>query len=345
MKGDWASIPVRSGRDNNFNLIRIIAAIAVLVSHAYPLSLGAKATEPLQTPLHGTSLGTVAVYAFFALSGFMIAKSCDNHGTATGFWRARFFRLYPALAVNLWLTILTAAFLINASHVADFWRAVPSWLAGTLGLYRATEGLPGVFAQNPYGAAINGSLWTLFYEVACYAAIFAVMRTRVLRSPAVVGTGLATMLVAFVLVSGDPVGNRLYRLIELGTPFALGSTLYLWRARIGPSLPIALFAAVMGALFAGTQVMALWVMVTVAMFVFWFGFVPVRPLLLYNRLGDYSYGVYIYAFPIQQAVAAIGITSPLANIAIALPVTLIAAVLSWHLVEAPALRWQKGAQA
>ena len=72
--------------------------------------------------------------------------------------------------------------------------------------------------------------------------------------------------------------------------------------------------------------------------VFVVGYAQSPILAIYNRLGDYSYGTYVYAFPIQQLLAGFGIVAPLANMALALPATLICAVLSWHLVEAPAMR-------
>jgi len=78
--------------------------------------------------------------------------------------------------------------------------------------------------------------------------------------------------------------------------------------------------------------------------VFWLAYVPRGRLLIYNRLGDYSYGIYIYAFPLQGAVIwFFGPMTPGMNIAISLPITLLFAVLSWHLVEAPALRLQRPA--
>ena len=67
---------VSRGRDNNLNLIRLLAAAAVLVSHAYPITLGDGAEEPLTAEL-GFTLGTVAVYVFFAISGFLIAGSYE----------------------------------------------------------------------------------------------------------------------------------------------------------------------------------------------------------------------------------------------------------------------------
>lgn len=88
-----------AGHDNNFNLLRMLAATGVLVSHAYPISLGAGAVEPLESLLKGTSLGGICVMIFFAISGFFISRSFAGKSSLKSFLRARALRLFPALAV------------------------------------------------------------------------------------------------------------------------------------------------------------------------------------------------------------------------------------------------------
>ena len=88
-KKDTKTLACRSqNRDNHFNLIRILAAVGVLVSHAFPISLGPGAQEPLQYWLQGTSLGTVSVYIFFCISGFFITRSFDQSPTLSRFVKA-----------------------------------------------------------------------------------------------------------------------------------------------------------------------------------------------------------------------------------------------------------------
>src|SRR5687767_8279407 len=82
---------VSSGRDNNYNLIRMVAASSVLVSHSWPISLGPDTIEPLKK-LTGFSLGTIAVFVFFAVSGFFITKSFDRRDSFLSFMMARILR-------------------------------------------------------------------------------------------------------------------------------------------------------------------------------------------------------------------------------------------------------------
>ena len=95
-----------SGRDNNFNLLRILAALGVLVSHAYPISLGAGTPEPLSALLGDVTLGTVSVMIFFSISGFFITRSFAGRTSLARFMQARCLRLFPALIVVLIVTVL-----------------------------------------------------------------------------------------------------------------------------------------------------------------------------------------------------------------------------------------------
>jgi peptidoglycan/LPS O-acetylase OafA/YrhL len=330
------------GRDNNFNLLRMLAAAGVLVSHAYPLTRGPGAAQPLEGVLGGITLGTVCVYVFFAISGFFIAQSFERSATVGAFLRARALRLFPALAVVLGVTVLVAGFWLTDAPPPVYWAAVPEYLVRNVTLFFLRYDLPGVFEGNPYGPAINGSLWTLNYEVLCYTGVFLAGVAGLLRRPAAMALLLALFAAACAVAMQVPVPIRVRLLLELGLPFAVGTAFYIWRDRIVLSLPVAaalvLGAAAVRAIPALEPAFRPVLVLALSYAVFVAGHLPGRLLRSYNRLGDYSYGTYIYAFPVQQLVAFWGVTVPLANIAAALPLTLLCAVLSWHLVERPALR-------
>lgn len=253
----------------------MLATSGVLVSHAYPLALEPGVTEPLERALGGVTLGTVCVYVFFAISGFFITQSFEWTSTLARFVRARVLRLFPALIVVLVLTVGAAS---------AYWTAVPDYVLRNLTLFVLRWELPGVFTDNPYGGAINGSLWTLSYEVLCYAGVTLLGLVGVLRRKWAVVIALAVRLI--------PGAEPLFR----------------------PAFVLALSYAT-----------------------FWLGYLPVPALRVYNRLGDYSYGVYIYAFPAQQLVAYWGTVTALGNMVAAALIVLPCAVLSWHLIEKPAL--------
>ncbi len=335
---------VLPGRENNLNLVRMVAAAAVLISHAHPITGRA---DPLQA-LSGATGGELAVAVFFGISGLLIARSFDRRQSMARFALARVLRLFPALAVMLALTIVAGA-CFTRLPLADFFARVETWtyIPANLALYSPQFALPGVFEKNPYGPPINGSLWTLFYEVACYGGVVAIGLLGVLRQrwlALAVLLAVAAIQVAVPMINapdGIAAGRvplRIVLLAQLAFPFMLGTFAYVWRAHLPLSGWVALALWLPVPLFAPGAMMTSWIVLALVYSALWFGFVPKGPLLAYNRLGDYSYGVYIYAFPVQQALVFLlpGMT-PLANMALALPVTLVLAFLSWTLVEERAL--------
>jgi peptidoglycan/LPS O-acetylase OafA/YrhL len=326
------------GRDNNLNLIRVMAAAAVLVSHAFPIALGPAAAEPM-VALTGQSLGHYAVAVFFGLSGLLIARSFDRRQSMIHFGLARVLRLFPALVVVLVLTVLAGA-LVSTLPPATYFTQAATWayIPRNLSLAFLQYPLPGVFEGNPYGPPINGSLWTLFYEVVCYGAVVAIGLAGLLRRP-VLFTALFAGIAAAHLwsLTVEPAGGiayRLDRLVLLGFPFALGTLAYVWRDRLPLDGRIVTALGVVCLPLAGTPWMPPAIMVLLVYATLWFGFVPRGPMLAYNRLGDYSYGIYIYAFPVQQALVwLIPGQGAWQNVVLALPVTLVLAVVSWTLVE------------
>lgn len=334
-----------AGRDNNFNLLRMLAAAGVLVSHAYPISLGAGADEPLARYLDGMSLGSVSVLVFFSISGFFITKSFVFSTSWKRFLAARVLRLFPALFVVLVVTVLVAGFFLTAADRTTFWQAAPGYMLRNLTLFKLDYSLPGIFEGNPYGTAINGSLWTLFYEVVCYAGVFVAGLLGILRRPRLFAFCLSLAVVLFLVMPYLPVHSRFQTLARLALPFAIGAGFFLWRNLIPLSPLLAAGLGLLAWALHGTEAFRPVFVLALSYAVFVLGYWPGAWLRLYNRLGDYSYGIYIYAFPVQQLVASSGVSDPLVNMAVALPVTLACAVLSWHLVERVALDLKPGSAA
>jgi peptidoglycan/LPS O-acetylase OafA/YrhL len=195
--------------------------------------------------------------------------------------------------------------------------------------------LPGVFSDNPGGPAVNGSLWTLFYEVLCYSMIVVVGYSGLLgtRTFIVFLLTFAAWQVFARTGQWDAHGNQ-FALLSL--PFVFGMAAYVYRDRLPLGGWLAATLWTLAIFLRQTPAWHLMFPLSIAYGSLWLGMV--RPLRVYHRLGDYSYGVYIYAFPVQQAVAAIASPmSPWTMMAVAFPITLVLAILSWHFAEAPAL--------
>lgn len=329
-----------AGHDNNFNLIRMLAATGVLISHAYPLSLGHGTVEPLQPFLKGLSLGGLSVLVFFSISGFFITRSFAGKSSLSSFFIARALRLFPALVVVLAVTVIVAAALTTAS-MAVYWGAVPDYYLRSLTMFFIKHELPGVFETNPYGGAINGSLWTLKYEVLCYMGVVICGLLGILGRSTLFGLWLAGFGLAYGVTMVVDVHPLIAGFMSLGLPFAIGMSFWVYRDRIPLSPNLVVLVGLVAALSWLTPIFIPVFTLAVCYTVFVLGYARFSLLAFYKGLGDYSYGMYVYAFPIQQFVAWSGVESPLWNMAISLPLTLLCAVLSWHLVEAQALKWKR----
>lgn len=331
-------------RDNNFNLIRMVAAFAVLLSHSFPLT--GSGADPVHRVIGTLTLGDLAVDLFFVASGFLVTASLLKRQSGVDFVWARFLRIYPAF----WLMLLLLVFVLGPlfttlplpSYFAQSSIYVHLTKAATIFLRAATT-LPGVFTTNPLPNAVNGSLWTMPYEVRMYAILAVTWlllrgwsdRIRALKIAVIVYALLAAgYLVAeqFSLIGQFP---RLHQLARLSFMFFSGATFYVLRARI--RLRAALFWPLLLLLLLSVGQRHLFFVLyhgSIAYLLLYLAYVPSGLIRRYNAMGDYSYGFYIYAFPVQQAVAALlpGV-SVLEMVLIALPVVLLLSALSWHLLE------------
>ena len=334
-----------AGRDNNLNLIRMLAAIGVLVSHAWPIALGHGAEEPL-VGLTGFSLGGLCVMLFFAASGFLIVGSWERRPDPLRFLCARALRLLPGLAASLFVVALVMGPLVTGRSVLDYAAdpAVRSFLLRNLTLLSPQYTLPGMFESNPY-THVEGSIWTLIHEALCYAGVLVagvlgLMAPR--RLPAALGA-FALFWLAGALWGDLP--GRIARLHELSLFFAMGAAMWAFRDRIVLSgwgaiglLALALAASQVDHEGTGGTLSHLAWGAALSYGVFWAAYVPSGAVRGFNAFGDYSYGLYVYAFPVQGfMVWWLGPQTPLANVVLSLPPTLALAMLSWHLVERPSL--------
>lgn len=319
-------------RLNNFDFLRILAAFLVLISHQFALN---RLPEPA---IFNMSLGTFAVLIFFSISGFLVSQSWrqDPHGLR--FLAKRFLRIWPGLAV----VTLVAAFVLgplvstlDASayfthpQVLDFLR--------NLKVVTIRYFLPGVFETNAYPKAVNGSLWTIPIEVRCYLFLFALGCLGLMKRIWLVALGTLAFGIYYFGVVRDPGNHQYHFALYFFTGVCLDLYRSHWERRAWSFLGAAAVSFVALYVF-GAERIALVLLLPAA--VVCIGTQSYRVLNSFGRYGDISYGIYIYAFPVQQTVLWLGGKNlPFAaGLAIAALVTVLCAFLSWHLVEGPALR-------
>lgn len=327
-----------AGRDNNLNLLRALAALTVLVSHAFPITLGIGAAEPLEG-LVGYSLGSLSVFVFFAISGFLISASFERTSSRLSFVLARVLRLMPGLVVNLVFVALVLGPVMTRLPLTDYFSLTDPYLfilRNTL-LVSLVYTLPGVATDLPF-PGIVGSIWTLFFEVCCYVGVFLVGVLGAFRSRWLISVALLVYGAAWLATQHVDPSYRLDRLMELSFPFAIGVGFHVWRDRLPLSLLGVALTLIAAVLAKGTILYHPALSLAISYGTFWLAYIPGGVLRGYNRVGDYSYGIYVYAFPIQVfAVWLMGPQSPTMNMLYSLPGTLVLSMLSWHLVEGPAM--------
>jgi len=335
---------------NNFDFCRFWLAILVIFSHSYPLAEGTEAHEPFHLATNGQLTGgAIAVNGFFAISGYLIAYSWLRSRSVGGFLSKRVFRIYPGFiaAVLIGVFIIAPLGADQLQLSSQFLRLLPLKL---LTLNRAEP--PGVFAANPFPDAINGSLWSIPYEFKCYLGIMLLgalswlTRWKAMTAyacGAVIAGSLAyPWMTLSVLERGSfaaTVGSA-SNWFNVLPHFLVGTTFYLFRDRVRFSGRWAACAALAVAVAGLFPPLGRAVYPPAATYLlFWFAFHPAVPLQKWSRYGDFSYGIYLYAFPIQQLlVQSLPGLSPVALFLAAAPLSIIAGAISWHLIEKHFLR-------
>lgn len=341
-----------NSRDNNFNLLRFVAATLVLVSHSFALAIGTGDVEPLRDTI-GMSWGNIAVDVFFITSGFLIAGSFYARNNLIAFVWARLLRIYPGCFVAVLFCTLVVGAIYTELPLANFLTEAETWLFtiknATL-IFGIEYRLPGVFESNPYQFAVNGSLWTLPYELKMYIllALLAVLLNRYkerlgdrfvkLFFPLAAIFALTIHILIEFGVIGFP--GFLYRLftpkfIQLFSMFFIGTSFYIWRHSIPLSHSVAgIFSVLLLAATINHDLFLVVYTIVLPYLVFYLAYLPKGFVRKFNQYGDYSYGIYIYAFPVQQALAAsfVGI-DVITMIWASFLGTFLLSYLSWHFVE------------
>ncbi len=340
-------LTIRNGNrhaDNSFDTLRLFFAVLVIFSHSFALGRGSNNTEPLFVLTHGQiTFGNVSVWAFFVISGFLIAQSWTRSPDPFKFLKRRIARIYPGFIVAALLTALVVVpFAADsaARHSIGIWN----FLSHTLRL-QAFD-VPPVFVNNVRSNALNGSLWSVPFEFWCYLGILLTGVTGLLRHRWLVVAAFAAVIAWHLYLSitgwipggkilGQIFGFPLFWAIVL--PFFLaGSLFHLFggAALFRKPLLIAAFLILVVSNFIPNGLLVT-LPICGAYLLLGLAYLPLlRPLNL-GRFGDFSYGTYLYAYPIQQLIVKFGggTMAPLRLFLLAAPLSVGVGALSWFLVE------------
>ncbi|MHA6630929.1 acyltransferase family protein [Pseudonocardia sichuanensis] len=325
-------------RANSFDVLRLLFAGTVAVSHGLVLHTG------WQPRWGASTLGDFGLDGFFILSGFLVTRSYLNLASLPRFAWHRFLRIMPGFWVCLLVMALVAApaaALLRGLPAGTPFTGEPSairYVLANAGLLIVQYDIAGILVDRPRELSFNGALWTLFFEAFCYTVVAALGVLGVLRRRRWVVAGIVAVLAVLTALqeAGLPVwvNERVLRLLFV---FLLGSLAHLYADRIPMrgSIAAAAAAVFLGsvAVFHDYRVLGA---APLAYLIAWSGTCFPWP---WSMRADFSYGVYIYHWPLFQLLGLTGLAaapSPL-FVLVGLVLVVVPAALSWYLIEKPAL--------
>lgn len=323
-------------RSNSFDLIRHGAALAVLVAHHYALSR-------FPTPQFWGifSYGAFAVLVFFAISGYLVTKSYWNSTSFWTYFEKRLRRLFPALIVcSALMVVILYGFMGQQSPALKFifseraYNAFMAhvWLDGSRDINKFS-------ADFKYPNAANGSLWTLRYEFFSYIIIpCTLILFRKSYKGLIALLALCILLQTYSAITNEKIVS-IWRQTLLMTPFLVGALMFFteehWN-NTKTKLILFLACLTMIAITPRNPAYQMVFYVCLSIITILIG-ISFKENLIAGKF-DISYGIYIYAFPVQQIIINKTTLSFYPSMAAAAAITLLLATASWYWVEKPFLK-------
>lgn len=303
----------------------------VIIGHSWPLS-----GESDVPRLAGISVHHLGVYIFFSISGFLLAASWRRDPRPIAFLLRRSMRIFPALIVVVAVTVAVIGPLVSDASAGEYWGAAETWgYFANIALIAQYE-LPGVFTDNPT-TAVNGSLWSLGPEFCSYvmlvlAGLLGATASRIVRTV----LGLAIIGLTLFLPLQGPLRTTAAAVVFFIVGSLIAEASRAWKLPLWPALvlvPALIFTS------SGVGLAVAWI--AVPYLVIALGARTSGAARLVQRIGDPSYGMYLWAFPAQQVLIQLcGSPPPLwVSMVIVLLVSLAFGFASWHGVERRAISW------
>lgn len=330
-------------RENNFDLLRLLAALGVFFAHG---SFLYDRTQPVFFD-NTYSLGSLSVYVFFFISGHLTFQSWHRAPRWPLFAAKRALRIFPGLMVAAGFSVFAVGTLATHLDRADFLSSPRTWglFANYASALATHHDLPGVFEHLPFPSVVNGSLWTIKYEITMYF-ILAICGMLGLLTRWRLALLIACCVAAFWAQLSLPLPDSLVAwsdFWQFSVVFLSGALCnYLPRQQhrwmLVPLL-LGLVLSCTGSTAAAIRCGAfLWLPSLIWLIAYY------RPLTRIHLRHDLSYGIYIYAFPVQQAITEVSLAHGLSKavcLALSLALVLLLAMLSWLYIERPAIAWSR----
>lgn len=331
-------------RQNGFDLLRLVAAALVIYGHSFPL------TRTSPPGYLGSAIQTIAVKIFFVISGFLITQSWISDPNILRYAQRRALRIFPALILICLVTVLLLGPILTSFTSAQYFTSGQTWrYLYNIFLY-PTYGLPGVFAQNTYPGAVNGSLWTLPVEVAMYVSVPILIGSKPDSARLILPVTAILYIVCGVYYGQihHPArtvvyGTNLTDALDVSVYFLIGAVYSFWNLSKFRRPLLSIILLLFPSLFNyDTLIGELCLLFFLPFAVISIGSMHFVFAERVVSKQDLSYGLYLYGFLVQQTLAAIfrNQLGPGLNCLLALMVSGVLAYISWHLVEKRALAYK-----
>lgn len=339
-------------RNNNFDILRLLCALLVIVSHSYAL-LNLHGDEPLRQITHMIILSDIGLCGFFTISGYLILNSLLNSTSIVSYLAKRFLRIFPGLLVCLIVVVGVCSLFYDGQTGYWLQKQTYSFLYNNLGLYTIQYEIPDVFANNPFDI-VNGSLWTLAHEFTLYLCIIGLFFIRKHRVLLTILTAIALVL---CLIKNTYFANNFSNTVYFGLSvnsfalfaqyFAIGMLMQLrnyWQTNKERWIivSVCLVLALVG-IYISSSHLSIYLK-PILMLCFSVLFILLGEMYwkcvsdAIKHVGDMSYGVYIYSFPLQQMLIAwLPNINPIQLMCLTIVSVLPIAYVSWRYIEKPAL--------
>ena len=338
-------VTIRDGHDNFFTPLRLFFALMVLVGHAVVIVKGGSAHETKvffnYTPSY------LAVNLFFIASGFLVTKSMLYRGDLAAFASARILRIFPALAAHVLFIMFVMGPFVTTLPLREFFTDPQFFMQPfmVLSFFQTNMVLPGALTTNaePFASA---ALWTLRYEFLAYIATALIFSLGFMRKKWMILLQFVVCACAWPLshITGlhEHIPPTLQSMLRFGIAYSLGAVIFAYRDRLKFHAICIPLIAIAAALFHDRTIFEVLVNVLMAYFIFWAAYVKIPKANSLHSMTDISYGVYIYHWGVMQwlfyAFPSMGIGDlVMCGAMVTIPIS----ILSWHLIEKPALSMKK----
>jgi len=327
---------------DSFGFLRLLFASFVIISHSPEVLDGNRSRELLTRTFGSLSFGELGVSGFFLISGYLIVQSCRNSASPAQYLTKRFLRIYPGFAVSFlicWLLVgpISGGTIVQTDLAGQLLRL----------LTLSEPSVVGSFSGLHY-PVLNGPMWTIIYEFRCYVIVLFLHMAGILENTkkyAIILTGFLVIYVISIRWPGSGQTRDVVQYLADGVRFVMfffvGGAFYVLRHFIRLEGATALGAGIVG---LGLMFVAPLAYLAVAMFgayvLFWFALrVGTGWLSRIGRTVDISYGVYLYAWPIQNLlVQQDSEMSPVLLAILTMATASVLGFLSWTFVEGPCMR-------